>query len=167
MTSLTCIHTLYTNTKINTNSRCQHSQYYMCTYPIQEHKPKQKLLLPKSPVLYVYIPYTTTQTKTLTILSRMNEAFQRLYHPTVTCPNWESIHITKYFFNHSPIPETQFRSYMCLQFKSNYSSKPSTSLKTSEFQYIVPSFEHYDNNSYIPSHVALNQGILVHHLHLF
>ena len=42
--------------------RCRNYQSYMCTYPLQKHKNKQKGSLPKFPVLHVYIPSTKTQT---------------------------------------------------------------------------------------------------------
>ena len=90
-TSLTCEHTLYKNTKINTNACCQNTQYYMCTYPLQQHKHKhkvpkitiepccknyqsymrtyplqqhehfKKVLLVEFPFVEDYIPYTTIQ----------------------------------------------------------------------------------------------------------
>ena len=71
ITSLTCVHTLYTNTNINTkgcfqnahsymctytlniknintNDCCHNAQSYMCTYLLQQHKHKQKGSFPKT-----------------------------------------------------------------------------------------------------------------------
>ena len=61
ITSLICLHTLYNNTNKNTKACCQNDQSYMCTYPLQHHKHRNKGLLPKLPVLHVYILSTTTQ----------------------------------------------------------------------------------------------------------
>ena len=64
ITSLTCVHILYNNTKTNIKIKdcLQNAQSYMCTYPLQQHKHKHKISLPKRPVLHVYISSTTTQT---------------------------------------------------------------------------------------------------------
>ena len=64
MSSLTCVHTLYNNTNINTKAHCQTLQSYMCAYPLQQQKHKHNGLLPKCPVYHVDIPYITTQTYT-------------------------------------------------------------------------------------------------------
>ena len=50
------------NTNITTKDCWQNSKSYMCTYPIQQHKHKHKVSLPKFAFLHVYIPYTTPQT---------------------------------------------------------------------------------------------------------
>ena len=60
--SLTCVHTFYNSTSINTKARCQNYQYDICTYPLQQRKHKHKVLLKKIPVSHVYLPSTTTQT---------------------------------------------------------------------------------------------------------
>ena len=60
--SLTCVNNLYNNPNINTKACCQNSQSYMCTYPLQKHKHKNKGSLPKFLVLHFYIPSKTTQT---------------------------------------------------------------------------------------------------------
>ena len=62
MIRIMCLYTLYKNTKINKNSCWQNSQFYMWTYPLQQHKHKHKYSLPKWPVLHVYIPTKTTKT---------------------------------------------------------------------------------------------------------
>ena len=60
--SLTCVNILYNNTNINTNFRRQNSQYYMCKYPIQQHKHKHKGSFPAFAVSHMYITSTITQT---------------------------------------------------------------------------------------------------------
>ena len=52
------------NTNINTKAHFQSSQYYMCAYSLQQQKPKHIGLLPKYPVLHVYITSIETQTYT-------------------------------------------------------------------------------------------------------
>ena len=63
ITSLICAHTFFNNTNIKTKARFQNAQYYMCKYPLQQNKHKQKGLLPKLPVLHVYIHSLTRKNK--------------------------------------------------------------------------------------------------------
>ena len=49
-TSLTCVHTLYNSTNINTNTPYQIYQYYMYTYPLQQQNIK-KIIIYKLPSL--------------------------------------------------------------------------------------------------------------------
>ena len=60
--SLTCVCTLYNNTIINTKACFQNYQSCLCKCPLQKHKNKHSILLPKCPFLHVYIPSKTTQT---------------------------------------------------------------------------------------------------------
>ena len=54
----------YTKTKnIITKDHFQNAQSYMCTYPIQQHKHKEKGPFPKFPSLHMYITYTKTERK--------------------------------------------------------------------------------------------------------
>ena len=71
MSIFTCVHFLYNNTNIKTKARSQHYQSSMCTYPLQQHEHKQKVLLLKFPVLHVYIPYSTILTLTQGIVSNI------------------------------------------------------------------------------------------------
>ena len=61
ITSLTCIHTLYNNKKINTNSHCHIYESYMCTILFKKNI-RTNALCQKCPVLHAYIPSTKTQT---------------------------------------------------------------------------------------------------------
>ena len=72
MQSLTCVHTLYNNNSINTKYRFQNSQYYMCTYPLQQLRNKNEGSFPKFPVLHMFIPSTTKQTYTQRLASKMS-----------------------------------------------------------------------------------------------
>ena len=95
-----CVHNLYYNKNINKKSLFQYSQSYMCSYPLQKQKHKQKGSLPISPVLHVYIPSTTTQSLTERLFDKMT---------SLTCVhtiyNYQNIN-TKARFQNS-------QSYMC------------------------------------------------------
>ena len=65
------VHTLYNNTNINIKTHCQNSQSYMCTHPLQQRKHKHKDSFPESPLLHVYIHYTTTQTQKQRIIAKI------------------------------------------------------------------------------------------------
>ena len=62
MHSLTCLHTIYNNTNINTNNKDHQYHNYICTYPLQQHT--QKKLVFKFRSLHVYIPSTKKIIKT-------------------------------------------------------------------------------------------------------
>ena len=61
ITSITCVHTLYNNTNINTNTCCQNYQSYMYTYPLQQQKRKHKESMPYMPsITCVHTLYSIT-----------------------------------------------------------------------------------------------------------
>ena len=57
MPSLTCLHTLYYKTNMNTKYRCQNSHLYKCICPLQQQKDKRRDSFTKYPVLHVYLQY--------------------------------------------------------------------------------------------------------------
>ena len=71
MLSLLCVHTLYNNTNINTKAHWQNSHSWMFIYPLQQHKQKTNRMLPKCPVLHVYIPCTKRQISTQHIIAKI------------------------------------------------------------------------------------------------
>ena len=89
--SLTCFHTLYNNTNINTKARCKNAQSYMCTYPLQQKKHKHKGSLPKLsvlhvliPSLHVYIPSTKAKKRTRSLFAKITSltCVHTLYNKT-------------------------------------------------------------------------------------
>ena len=102
----------------------------MCTYPIQQQKAKKFIL--HSPT---------------------NEAFQRTYHPFATCPIGSTY--TALIIVPITLPSHKPTSYPTCVPGSNLTTNQSQvpNKKPSEFQSIVPSLEHYDNNSFIISHI--------------
>ena len=97
---LPCAHTLHNNTNINIKARFQNSQSYMCTYPLQKQKHKHKSSFPKCPFLSVYKAFTTKQTYTQCILTKI---------PSLTCVhtlyNNKNIHTNAWCLNS--------QAYMC------------------------------------------------------
>ena len=95
MTSLKCVHTLYNKTSINVKAHFKQSQSYIYTHPLQLHKHKYKGLLPKIPVLHVYIPSTTTQEYTQILIAKITS--HTCVHTFST-----SVHIC---YNNTPLPK--------------------------------------------------------------
>ena len=71
MIRLTYVHTLYSNTNKNTMACCKRAQSYMSTYPLQQHKHQHKGMLLKLKFLHIYIPSTTTPTKSQRLVARI------------------------------------------------------------------------------------------------
>ena len=68
--SLTYLQNLYNQKNINTKACWKNAQYYMCKYPLQQYKHKQKRIVSKIPsITCVYTLYKNTNIKK-TIISK-------------------------------------------------------------------------------------------------
>ena len=123
MTSLTCVCTLYNSTNIITHTCCHNSQSYMCTYPIQQQKHK-------------HLPSSAASMKPF------KDHITLLSHVPIGIPYTAPSIVPITLPSQKPISDPTFVP----------SSNPTTHQsqvprkKTSEFQYIVSSLEHYDKN---------------------